>query len=403
MEYDVIVVGAGPAGSTTARECALRGMRVLMLDRAEFPRDKPCGGGVNVRTARLLPFELGGVVERTIHELQVSVRAGKSYVRRSDQPLTYMTQRRRLDAYLAEQAVHSGVTFRERTPVREVDLEAGSVTIRAGTERFRGRALVGADGANGKTARLAGIPVERSLGIALEGNVDLASAGADQWRERFAVDVGSSPGGYGWLFPKGDHVNIGVGGSWPVGPSLRERLFRLTRFYGFSPDALWGLNGHPLPVYRRGSVVQSGNVALVGDAAGFVDPLTGEGIFSAVKSGQIAARHLAGYASGAVSDLSGYGIEIEQDLVLDLLVSIQLHQIFHLAPPVAAEMVKRSSRMWRLVCGLLTGHIGYAGVKERSDVLARAIDLASAVGRARTRLRADGWAGMSGDSSSPST
>lgn len=386
MEYDVIVAGAGPAGSTAARECAIRGMRVLMLDRAEFPRDKPCGGGVNMRTAHLLPFDLSDVTERTIHALHVSVRAGKSYTRRSDDPLTYMTQRRWLDAFLAEQAVRSGVTFRERAPLREVETGAGRVTVKAGNERFRGRALVGADGANGKTARLAGIPVERSLGIALEGNVSAAPAEVERWSDTFAVDVGGSPGGYGWLFPKGDHVNIGVGGNWVVGPSLRDRLLHLTHYYGFAPDALWGVNGHPLPAYRKGSVVQRGNVILVGDAAGFVDPLTGEGIFSAVKSGQIAARHLAAYAAGAVNDLAGYTLEIEEDLVPDLLVSIQLHQIFHIAPSIAAEMVKRSSRMWRLVCALLTGRIGYAGVKERSEVLAHAIDLVSAAGRLKARL-----------------
>lgn len=386
MEYDVIVVGAGPAGSTTARECAIRGMSVLLLDRAEFPRDKPCGGGVNMRTAHLLPFDLMDVTERTIHQLRVSVRAGKSYVRRSEAPLTYMTQRRKLDTFLVEQAVRSGATLRERAPLREVEVGSGWVSVRAGKESVKGRALVGADGANGKTARLAGVPVERSLGIALEGNVNVTPSEAERWHETFAVDVGDAPGGYGWLFPKGDHVNIGVGGNWAAGPSLRDRLLRLTRYYGFAPEALWGVNGHPLPVYRRGSVVQRANVALVGDAAGFVDPLTGEGIFSAVKSGQIAARHLAAYVVGDVDDLSGYRREIEQDLVPDLLVSIQLHQIFHIAPPVAAQMVKRSSRMWHLVCALLTGRIGYSGVKERSEILARAIDVVSAAGRVKARL-----------------
>jgi geranylgeranyl reductase family protein len=361
-------------------------MSVLMLDRAEFPRDKPCGGGVNLRTAQLLPFPLDEVAERTIHALQVSVRAGPSYTRRSDEPLTYMTQRRKLDAFLADQAVRCGVSFRERASLRELEREKNWVTVRAGGERFRGKALIGADGANGKTARLAGIPVQRSLGIALEGNVDLTAEEALRWNETFAVDVGGAPGGYGWLFPKGDHANIGVGGTWKVGPSLRHHLLHLTRYYGFSPDSLWGVNGHPLPVYRKGAVLQDGNIALVGDAAGFVDPLTGEGIFSAVKSGQIAARHLASYLSGSVDDLSGYRQEIEKDLVPDLLVSIQLHEIFHLSPPLAAEMVKRSSRMWRLVCALLTGRIGYAEVKERSKTLGRAIDLASAAGRVRARL-----------------
>src|SRR5579884_1979732 len=105
MRYDVVVVGAGPAGSTAARECAQRGLSVLLLDRAEFPRDKPCGGGVNVRTARLLPFDIAPVTERTIFGLRVSVKGGGAFDRLSEEPLSYLTQRRRLDAFLMEKAI----------------------------------------------------------------------------------------------------------------------------------------------------------------------------------------------------------------------------------------------------------------------------------------------------------
>ena len=72
MKYDVIVVGAGPAGSTTARECAARGLSVLMLDRAEFPRDKPCGGGITVRASRMLPFSIGPAVELAINDVHLT-------------------------------------------------------------------------------------------------------------------------------------------------------------------------------------------------------------------------------------------------------------------------------------------------------------------------------------------
>jgi geranylgeranyl reductase family protein len=360
-------------------------MSVLLTDRAEFPRDKPCGGGVNMRTAHLLPFSLDPVIERTIHNLYVSVRMGKSYTRISDEPLTYMTQRRLLDAFLVEQAVKSGATLRERSPLRTVDIENGWVTVTSGGGRDRARALIGADGANGKTARMAGVPVKRTMGIALEGNVPVDDRTSEKWNKTFGVDVGDAPGGYGWLFPKGDHANVGVGGRWDVGPSLRGRLERLTRFYGFSPDDLWGVNGHPLPTYQRSSMIQRGPVAVVGDAAGFIDPLTGEGIFSAVKSGQIAARHVERFVSGAAPDLAGYQEEIERELTPDLLVSIQLHQIFHLAPPMAAELVKRSSRMWRLVCALLTGGIGYADIRTRHRWMPLVIDAASAAGRVKAR------------------
>ncbi len=108
MRYDVIVVGAGPGGSTAARECAERGLSTLLLDKASFPRDKPCGGGVNIRAARLLPFDLAPVVEREIYGIRFSLRLSGAYTRRADAPLTYLTQRSRLDHYLVERAVAAG-------------------------------------------------------------------------------------------------------------------------------------------------------------------------------------------------------------------------------------------------------------------------------------------------------
>src|SRR5437588_195986 len=111
--FDVIVVGGGPAGSTAAREAAAGGARVLLLDRAAFPREKPCGGGVNGRAANLLPFDLAPVVERTVTGVHFSLRLGGDFTRRYDRPLTYMTQRSRLDAFLVERAVSAGAVLHE--------------------------------------------------------------------------------------------------------------------------------------------------------------------------------------------------------------------------------------------------------------------------------------------------
>src|SRR3972149_4045135 len=111
MDYDAIVVGAGPAGSTLARVLARGGVRVLLLDRASFPRDKPCGGGVSLRAASLLGLDLSSVTEQTIFDVRVSYRLGKVFRHRYPQPLVYMTQRCRLDALLADQAEAAGVQF----------------------------------------------------------------------------------------------------------------------------------------------------------------------------------------------------------------------------------------------------------------------------------------------------
>src|SRR3990172_6744762 len=118
MRYDAIVAGAGPAGSTAARILARKGASVLLLERARFPRDKPCGGGVTLRAAACHELDLSPVVEQTITGARFSLRLGDAFDRRYEQPLTYMTQRCRLDAFLAEAAVKAGAAFQDGGPAR---------------------------------------------------------------------------------------------------------------------------------------------------------------------------------------------------------------------------------------------------------------------------------------------
>jgi geranylgeranyl reductase family protein len=359
---------------------------VLLLDRAEFPRDKPCGGGVNIRSARLLPFDLGPIAERVIYGLRVSVRQGHAFERVSSQPLSLLTQRRHLDAHLVQRAVAVGARFQDGTGVRAVERENGHLVLRAGRDSFRGRVLVAADGGNGPVARLAGIDARRHMGIALEGNVT-ADPFPEWWEQMLGIDVGSAPGGYSWLFPKGNHVNIGVGGWYHIGPSLRARLHAMTLFYGFDPHQLWGVRGHPLPIRLPGSPLVDGNVLLVGDAAGLLDPLTGEGIFAAIWSGRAAARHIARYLAGETTTLDGYRRDVAAELLPDLEVCTQLHFLFHAMPPAWAQLVRRSTRAWRLVASLMTGDFTYSAIRRRSRALAMGIDVTSSGVRLAARLR----------------
>lgn len=365
MRYDVIVAGAGPAGSTAARECAARGLSVLLLDRAAFPRDKPCGGGVNVRAARLLPFSLDPVIERTASGVQFSLRLARAFRRSHPMPLTYMTQRSRLDTFLVERAIDAGAVLRERAPVQAVECHDGHVVVRAGADAFEGRTIVAADGANGPTARLAGIPLGRRMGIALEGNVTIDGGPAERWRTMIGLDLGTTPGGYGWLFPRGDHVNLGVGGWLHAAPGLRARLDRVARFYGFDPSRMWNVRGHHLPVRRPGAPLVSGRVLLVGDAAGLLDPLTGEGIYAAIWSGQAAARHLGAFLAGTASDLKPYAREVESFLGPDLAVAAWLHRTVDRAPGAFTALVERVPSAWHLVCEILTGDESYVGYVQR--------------------------------------
>jgi len=289
--YDVLVVGAGPAGSAVAIHLARGGARVLLADRARFPRDKPCGGGVTGRALRQSPCDIGPVVERVVDTFELRLDYHRSFRRTSREPLILMTQRRRLDAHLAEQAVAAGTSFRDGTRVDEIEIGSDGVTASVGGKPVTADLLIGADGANGVVARAAGLDVGIVRGVALEGNVSWDMLDRDRYASTAMVELGSPAGGYGWLFPKGDHANLGVGGWAEEGPRLRGHLSRLARTYALDPAAITNVRGHRLPMRRVGvTSPSSGRILLVGDAAGLVDPLSGDGMYEAFLSARLAAE-----------------------------------------------------------------------------------------------------------------
>jgi geranylgeranyl reductase family protein len=267
--FDVVVVGAGPAGSASAYRLADAGAKVLLVDRARFPRDKPCGGGLTGRAVRQLPCDVEPVVEARVAEVEFRV-GPRSTVKDAGEPLVLMTQRRRLDLHLAEAAAARGAEFRDGFKVESLDsVDADYVVVAAG--------------ANGGLARELAPGVIH--GVAFEGNADYP---AEHYRGRAVLEFGAVPGGYGWVFAKGDHVNVGVGGWESEGPRVREHLARLCGEHGIDPESLRDVRGHRLPMRRSIEGLTDGRTLLVGDAAGLVDPLTGDGMYEALLSARLA-------------------------------------------------------------------------------------------------------------------
>jgi geranylgeranyl reductase family protein len=287
---DVLVVGAGPAGSATAIHLARGGARVLLVDKASFPRDKPCGGGLTGRALRHLPCEVDPVVERVVDRMVLRAGYRTTVDRTSRAPLIAMTQRRRLDLHLAEQAASAGAEFRDGTGVSELELDETGVSVRLGERRVRASFLVGADGANGVVSRASVLGDGIVRGVALEGNVPWSALEPRSYARAAWVELGVVPGGYGWVFPKGDHANFGVGGWMSEGPRLRAHLERLARIHDVDPAELTAVRGHRLPMREPGAPAARGRVLLVGDAAGLVDPLSGDGMYEAFVSARLAAE-----------------------------------------------------------------------------------------------------------------
>jgi geranylgeranyl reductase family protein len=265
---------------------ARAGARVLLIDKARFPRDKPCGGGLTSRALRMLPFSVAPVVEEEVDTFELGLGYRRRFERRTQEPLVVMTQRRRLDAFLVEQAQEAGAEFRDGTKADGI----GATVV------------IGADGVNGSFARSAGHVHE----VALEANVPYGTVSRARYARRAVVEFGIVPGGYGWVFPKGDHVNVGVGGWLHQGPHLREHLARLCRAHRIPDDALTDVRGYRLPLRRPGFTPANGRTALVGDAAGLVDPVSGDGIYEALLSARLAAENALEIIAGRADDFHSY-------------------------------------------------------------------------------------------------
>ncbi len=363
--YDAIVAGAGPAGSTAARRLALAGARVLMLDRARFPREKPCGGGVTFRADTENGLDLAPVTEREIYGVRVSADMRRMFDRQSPHLLARMTQRSRLDAYLAEQAARAGAEFRDGSAIREIELEDGGVRVRANGDVYEARVLIGADGVNGVTASALGLRPAGEHAVAFEANYPLDGALAARWDRTIALDLGGIPGGYGWVFPKGDHLNIGVGGWKAVGPTLRDRLVRYTRFLGLDGARLESHRGYQLPLRRDGEPIVRGNAMLAGDAAALVDPLSGEGIWAAFVSGRLAADEAHRLLAGETQDLVGYQRALETVMSDEILASRRLMIVLQRLPAFSVLMLKYNNLFWRYLQQIIRGELTYPDLPKK--------------------------------------
>jgi geranylgeranyl reductase family protein len=319
--YDAIVVGAGPAGATAAYHLATAGANVLLLDRARFPRDKPCGGGVTERAARLLPFSIDPVVEDVATRVELRLRYGRTIERGDGVPLVYLTQRRRLDHFLAEHAAEAGADFREGVRVTGVESGERGVTVVADGERYEGETLVGADGANGIAARALALGGNRSVGVALEGNMPYARFAPARYRGRLVLEFAVVPGGYAWVFPKGDHANFGVGGWGSEGSRLRGHLRRLCEAHGAPFDGLTDVRGFRLPLRSPTSILARGRALLVGDAAGLIDPVSGDGMFEGFLSSRYAVEAVLDLLAGRAGSLDGYGPRLAARLATHMWAS----------------------------------------------------------------------------------
>jgi len=355
--FDVIVVGGGPAGSMTGYRLADAGASVLLVDKARFPRDKPCGGGLTMRAVAHLPVDVTPVVEEHVDVVELRFRFAEAVVRRSARPFVWMTQRRRLDAFLLDAARERGVEVRDGVAVK---VEPGNVVAVNGGEKLAADVVVGADGANGTTGKALGLGGGTTNGVAYEGNVPYTSIPRERYARRVVIELADIPGGYGWVFPKGDHANVGVGCWQDEGPRIREHLRRLCEAHDLDPGELEHLRGHRLPLRMSATRLANERALVVGDAGGLLDPVSGDGMYECFYSARLATDAILDLLAGRASTLQPYEAAVDAALSPLHRASWKLKRALDLWPR-ASWRVARTRLFWRSIEGMLQGELAHPG------------------------------------------
>lgn len=366
-DWDAIVVGGGPAGASAAFYLSRAGLATLVVEKERLPRYKACGGAIPRQALDRFPLDFGGLERSAPDQVRLACQDLPTVdVALAEKPVA-MVIRSEFDAFLLS---HSGAEVLEESTVTGVREERAGVQVTVGGRTLTARYLVGADGAASRVARILGLRRNRQLGGALEAHVPLPDRGplCETYRTRALFSLAAVDWGYAWVFPKGESLAVGIGrfrpGRVDLHRALKDEMDRL----GIELESA-DVHGHPLPSYplpswplglrRPQERLATRRCLLVGDAAGLVDPLLGEGIRYALASGRLAATAIAG------DDLSVYERSIDRDIGRSLATAGRVANAFYRLPRLCYQIGVRNPAVIHLFADLLTERRSYVGIERQ--------------------------------------
>lgn len=362
MKYDVIVVGGGPAGAAAARDCVKAGLDTLILEKEYHPRPKPCAGGVSIAALKHLEHPMPPeVVEARCSSFR-GVYRNKSVDFITEDEFIVVVSREVFDLWLVSLAQSAGAELRQGERVTDIDIDDRGVTVRSVKGIYTGSLLIGADGVNSTVAKIIRKPfIKKETAFCLCADINNNEMGS-AWRDGVEVHYGLQPMCYSWIFPKRGRLSVGHGGWIQDSPDIAGVFVKFLRDRGLYKDGL-RYRGHRIPLGGIKRNVVGDRLILAGDAAGFADPFTGEGIRYAIASGRLAAATAVSLITRGVplnrQNLGVYERNCFQEFGSELKAALFIARLFNHFPKAVYGTFFSSPEPFQKAMEILQGRLEY--------------------------------------------
>jgi len=358
--YDVIVAGSGPAGATAAYRLAKAGLSVLILEKDNLPRYKPCGGGLSLKIDRVLDTDIKDFIEAKVFGAYFSYGQKEGTLLMSEQPVAYMIMRDKFDSHLAYEAVRAGATLLTGKKVGGITTSKNGYEVYTKDDVFTCRYIVGADGVNGFVRRFIYPNAVRTMAASIEAEIAVDQSILDKHSNYVHIDFGVIPYGYAWVFPKKNMLSVGIAGFKGVVKRPKEFFDTFIKEH----DTLSGINGitykgYPLPIFRNQQILTKGGVILTGDAGNLVDPFFGEGIYYAIRSAQLASSVICDSIRNGSTNLSRYDKLLSNEFYPEFRAAQKVSQFVYAFPRVWYDILTERTELAEKYFNVLRGNNSY--------------------------------------------